>query len=81
MWTKDTVSQPNYSGSIGFGETFVRSLLGNCGTLDVQDCIATVRHLVELGLSVDGRGKQFVTGGSHGGFLASHRALFLFFQS
>ncbi|KAJ7224591.1 Alpha/Beta hydrolase protein [Mycena pura] len=67
-----TVSQPNYSGSIGFGETFVRSLLGNCGTLDVQDCIATVRHLVELGLSVDGKGKQFVTGGSHGGFLASH---------
>lgn len=70
----DTVSQPNYSGSVGFGESSVRALLGNCGFLDVGDCIATVRHLVSLGISVEGKGKQFVMGGSHGGFLTSHRA-------
>ncbi|KAJ7764324.1 Alpha/Beta hydrolase protein [Mycena metata] len=67
-----TVSLPNYSGSIGFGEKSVRALLGNCGDLDVQDCIATVRHLVDLGIAVQGKGKQFVMGGSHGGFLAAH---------
>ncbi|KAJ6554236.1 Alpha/Beta hydrolase protein [Mycena capillaripes] len=67
-----TVSQPNYSGSTGFGENSVRALLGNCGTLDVQDCFATVRHLITLGISVEGKGKQFVMGGSHGGFLTSH---------
>ncbi|KAF8161894.1 Alpha/Beta hydrolase protein [Mycena galopus ATCC 62051] len=67
-----TISLPNYTGSVGFGETAIRALLGNCGTLDVQDCIATVRHLVSSGLSVEGKGKQFLIGGSHGGFLAAH---------
>ncbi|KAJ7087977.1 Alpha/Beta hydrolase protein [Mycena belliarum] len=67
-----TLSAPNYSGSTGAGEAFVRALLGNCGALDVQDCIATARHLVRLGLAVEGRGKQFVMGGSHGGYLAAH---------
>ncbi|KAJ7683843.1 Alpha/Beta hydrolase protein [Mycena rosella] len=46
-------------GSTGYGEAFVRALLGNCETLDVQDCLATVRHLVSLGLA-------------HGGFLTAH---------
>ncbi|KAJ7495496.1 Alpha/Beta hydrolase protein [Mycena latifolia] len=67
-----TISQPNYSGSTGYGEGSVRALLGNCGTLDVEDCIATARHLVTLGLAVEGKGKQFVIGGSHGGFLTAH---------
>ncbi|KAJ7302152.1 Alpha/Beta hydrolase protein [Mycena albidolilacea] len=67
-----TVSSPNYTGSTGFGESSVRALLGNCGTVDVQDCIATVRHLVNLGISVEGKGKQFLIGGSHGGFLTAH---------
>jgi len=63
---------PNYTGSLGFGESAVRALLGNCGTLDVEDCIASARHLIKLGISVEGPGKQFVIGGSHGGFLAGH---------
>ncbi|KAF8140985.1 hypothetical protein K438DRAFT_1995441 [Mycena galopus ATCC 62051] len=67
-----TISSPNYTGSVGFGETAIRALLGNCGTLDVQDCIVAVRHLVSIGLSVEGKGKQFLIGGSHGGFLAAH---------
>ncbi|KAJ7153100.1 Alpha/Beta hydrolase protein [Mycena crocata] len=36
------------------------------------DCIATARHLVRLGVSEEGKGKQFVMGGSHGGFLTAH---------
>ncbi|KAJ7783963.1 Alpha/Beta hydrolase protein [Mycena maculata] len=67
-----TVSQPNYSGSTGFGENTVRALVGNCGILDVGDCMATVKHLIGLGLSTEGKGKQFVMGGSHGGFLTAH---------
>ncbi|KAF9461397.1 Alpha/Beta hydrolase protein [Collybia nuda] len=67
-----TISLPNHTGSLGFGETSVRALLGNCGTLDVGDCIATTRHLVSLGISEDGPGRQFVSGGSHGGFLSAH---------
>ncbi|KAJ7605881.1 Alpha/Beta hydrolase protein [Roridomyces roridus] len=67
-----TVSMPNYTGSIGFGETSVRALLGQCGTVDVQDCIETARYLVKLGVSAEGKGRQFVVGGSHGGFLSAH---------
>ncbi|KAG5653151.1 hypothetical protein H0H81_002062 [Sphagnurus paluster] len=67
-----TISLPNYTGSLGFGESAVRALIGNCGTLDVEDCIATTRHLIKLGISVEGPGKQFVLGGSHGGFLSGH---------
>ncbi|KAG6877325.1 hypothetical protein C0993_008589 [Termitomyces sp. T159_Od127] len=67
-----TLSLPNYTGSVGFGESAIRALLGNCGTLDVEDCIASTRHLIKLGISVEGPGKQFVMGGSHGGFLTGH---------
>ncbi|KII84157.1 hypothetical protein PLICRDRAFT_57993 [Plicaturopsis crispa FD-325 SS-3] len=67
-----TISSPNYTGSLGFGERYIRKLLGACGTLDVQDCIASVQHLIKLGISEAGPGKQFIQGGSHGGFLAGH---------
>jgi hypothetical protein len=68
----DTVALPNYTGSLGFGEKYVRKLLGECGTLDVGDCMASVRHLIELGVSEEGVGKQLIQGGSHGGFLTAH---------
>ncbi|KAL0069660.1 hypothetical protein AAF712_003318 [Marasmius tenuissimus] len=65
------ISLPNYTGSLGFGETHVRQLLGKCGTLDVEDCIGSLRHLTELGIAKDGQ-KAFLFGGSHGGFLIGH---------
>ncbi|KAH0833856.1 Alpha/Beta hydrolase protein [Lanmaoa asiatica] len=65
-----TISLPNYTGSMGFGEKYIQELIGKCGTLDVADCIATVEELINLGLSEPGR--QVVQGGSHGGFLAAH---------
>ncbi|EGO20277.1 hypothetical protein SERLADRAFT_452969 [Serpula lacrymans var. lacrymans S7.9] len=65
-----TLSLPNYTGSLGFGQTHVDALLGRCGALDVEDCVASALHLVRLGLAQEGR--QGVQGGSHGGFLAAH---------
>ncbi|KAI6003273.1 Alpha/Beta hydrolase protein [Pisolithus orientalis] len=65
-----TVSMPNYTGSMGFGEKYIQALLGRCGELDVGDCIATVRELIKLGISEEGR--QVVSGGSHGGFITAH---------
>jgi len=67
-----TVSLPNYTGSLGFGDGFVQRLIGNCGTLDVEDCYESIRHLIESGIAEEGPGKQFLTGGSHGGFLVAH---------
>ena len=46
---------------------------GNCGKLDVEDCYASIRHLIDSGIAEEGPGKQFVVGGSHGGFLVAHR--------
>ena len=45
----DTVLQPNYTGSLGFGEAAVRALPGNCGTLDVEDSLAVLRELIRQG--------------------------------
>ena len=54
----------------------MQGLIGRCGDLDVADCIATARHIAELGISVEGRGKQLIMGGSQGGFLGAHRKCF-----
>jgi hypothetical protein len=69
----DTLNMPNYTGSTGFGDIYVQELIGKCGTLDVQDVKACVDHLVKEGKGEHGPGKQFVLGGSHGGFLTAHR--------
>jgi prolyl oligopeptidase family protein len=68
----DTLNIPNYTGSTGFGDFYVQKLIGKCGTLDVEDVKATVDLLVREGKGEHGPGKQFVTGGSHGGFLTAH---------
>jgi hypothetical protein len=67
----DTLSLPNYTGSLGFGEKYIQKLLGHCGTMDVQDVVESVNELIRLGISEHGR--QVIQGGSHGGFLAAHR--------
>lgn len=65
---------PNYTGSTGHGDDFVQKLVGKCGTLDVDDVMASVKHLIEIGVAEEGPGKQLVLGGSHGGFIAGHRS-------
>ncbi|KAI0682049.1 Alpha/Beta hydrolase protein [Cytidiella melzeri] len=66
------VSYPGYTGSLGFGEKHVNALLGKIGTLDIEDCMASIRHLVTLGYTELGAGKQYLMGGSHGGFITAH---------
>ncbi|KAG1834331.1 hypothetical protein DFJ58DRAFT_908669 [Suillus subalutaceus] len=65
-----TLSLPNYTGSMGFGEKYIQKLLGHCGKMDVQDVVESVNELIRLGISEHGR--QVVQGGSHGGFLTAH---------
>ena len=69
----DTLALPNYTGSLGFGQSAVLRLIGKCGSLDVEDCMEALRHIVGLGYAQLGRGKVFIHGGSHGGFLGAHR--------
>lgn len=68
----DTVSLPNFTGSLGYGDDFVQQLVGKCGTLDVDDVMASIKHLLKMGIAEEGPGKQFVQGGSHGGFITAH---------
>ncbi|KAJ7379447.1 hypothetical protein OS493_016688 [Desmophyllum pertusum] len=60
----------NYRGSLGFGQTPLRSLPGNIGTQDVQDVQRATVKVLESG-DMDSS-NVFVIGGSHGGFLCGH---------
>uniref|UniRef100_A0A4W3KL05 Acylamino-acid-releasing enzyme n=1 Tax=Callorhinchus milii TaxID=7868 RepID=A0A4W3KL05_CALMI len=60
----------NYRGSSGFGQDNIYSLLGRIGSQDVKDVQYSVEQVLKMKLADPS--KVFVTGGSHGGFLASH---------
>lgn len=67
-----SVIAPNYHGSLGRSRAFVDSLIGKAGVLDVEDCLATVRFAISEGIAESGQ--LYLSGGSHGGFLAAHLA-------
>ena len=61
----------NYRGSIGFGKTFMDSLLANIGNRDVHDCGTLTKQIVrDERFDVD-KTRVCVEGGSHGGFLSA----------
>lgn len=68
FWTTRgfAVLDVNYGGSTGYGRAYRERLDGAWGVVDVADCVAGVRHLVDLGL-VDGA-RTGIRGGSAGGF-------------
>jgi len=41
------VLAPNFSGSAGFGQTFMNDLLGNIGDLDAQEVLGMIAQLTE----------------------------------
>jgi acylaminoacyl-peptidase len=58
---------PNYRGSLSFGKSFLNSLIGQAGVVDVQDCHDCVVHARNLLNS----STVIAYGGSHGGFLTA----------
>lgn len=56
----------NYRGSTGYGRAYRRSLYGQWGIADVEDCINGARNLADQG-EVD-PARMAITGGSAGGF-------------
>ncbi|XP_060178673.1 acylamino-acid-releasing enzyme-like isoform X2 [Lycium barbarum] len=60
----------NYRGSSGFGEEALQSLPGKIGSQDVNDVLAAIDHVIDMGLADPS--KITVLGGSHGGFLTTH---------
>lgn len=55
----------NYGGSTGFGRAYRDLLRGQWGIVDVEDCVAGARALVERGLADNDR--LIIRGGSAGG--------------
>jgi len=68
FWTSRgfAVLDVNYGGSTGFGRAYWQRLSGQWGIVDVEDCIAGARHLVDAGLA-DGE-RLAIRGGSAGGY-------------
>jgi dipeptidyl aminopeptidase/acylaminoacyl peptidase len=56
----------DYSGSTGYGREYRRRLEGQWGIVDVEDCIAAARYLVEAGEADPNR--LVIRGGSSGGY-------------
>jgi dipeptidyl aminopeptidase/acylaminoacyl peptidase len=56
----------DYGGSTGYGREYRRSLEGQWGVVDVDDCVGAARYLVDRG-DVDGD-RLAIEGGSAGGY-------------
>lgn len=69
FWTSRgfAILDVNYGGSSGYGRAFRESLNGNCGVIDVEDCVNGALYLAELGF-VDGD-KLAIRGASAGGYI------------
>ncbi len=67
-WTSRgfAVVDVNYRGSTGFGRAYRHRLQGQWGVLDVDECLAAARHLVDRGAVAGDR--LLIRGGSAGGF-------------
>lgn len=68
FWTSRgfAVVDVNYGGSTGYGRDYRRLLNGSWGVVDLEDCTAAARYLVERG-DVDGE-RLAIRGGSAGGY-------------
>ncbi|GAB1642004.1 prolyl oligopeptidase family serine peptidase [Krasilnikovia sp. MM14-A1259] len=58
----------DYRGSTGYGREFRKSLDGQWGRFDVDDCRNVARHLISAGLAAPGA--VFISGASAGGYTA-----------
>ena len=60
------VADIDYSGSSGYGRAYRQRLNGAWGVVDVEDCVACVRHLLAEGQADPAR--VAISGGSAGGY-------------
>lgn len=67
-----SVLVPNYHGSYGYGDSFLHSLCGHIGDIEVKDVIDAVEKVIsDLSFHID-RTRIFGMGSSYGGFIILH---------
>ncbi|CAG8530624.1 2981_t:CDS:10 [Acaulospora morrowiae] len=64
------IIEVNYSGSTGFGQDYVDSLIGKIGDLDIEEVQSSAQYFIDNNY-VDCNSVA-VIGGSHGGFISGH---------
>ncbi|PVU86530.1 hypothetical protein BB561_006677 [Smittium simulii] len=67
------VAQVNYTGSLGFGQHSVDSLISNIGKLEVEEMIYVTNDLAQNKKIVDPN-RMVYCGGSHSGYTGAHIA-------
>jgi dipeptidyl aminopeptidase/acylaminoacyl peptidase len=67
-WTSRGIAvlDVDYGGSTGYGRAYRERLKGRWGVVDVEDCVAAARHVIDEGLADAAR--AVITGGSAGGY-------------
>ncbi|PIC32504.1 hypothetical protein B9Z55_012814 [Caenorhabditis nigoni] len=65
------VLQINFTGSVGFGDDFIRNLAGKCGDIDAKQVHNAVLTVLDKNPRISGD-KCVLFGGSYGGFMVSH---------
>lgn len=63
------VLQPNYRGSVGYGEKFLTDLIGHENDIEVKDILAGIQHLIKDGIADPDR--VACMGWSNGGYLTN----------
>lgn len=67
-----SVLVPNYHGSYGYGDSFLHSLCGHIGDIEVKDVIDAVEKVIsDPSFHID-RTRIFGMGSSYGGFIILH---------
>lgn len=61
----------NYTGSIGYGDSAIKRLIGKIGDLDVEQTHNAAQYAIKRYDTILDNQRIFVMGGSHGGFLAA----------
>ena len=67
----------SYRGSSSFGQDFLKTLVGDVGIIDTQDCLAVLfrvilPHVDGIDLSRIDRKRLIIFGGSHCGFISGN---------
>ena len=63
---------PNYHGSFGYGDTFLHSLCGHIGEIEVKDVMDAVHVTLTSHQAMLDASRVYIMGSSYGGFIGLH---------